>query len=453
MEKTSAHKSVFCRSKLSNELSEEKGGNESLIHFRERYFGDSYILCKSKQDEKSIVFRSFDNKRTQTFTVWKHMRCQRNPKPYHYVENVGTSVTHNHPSYFILQCMKIGMIRSISDFANAAVENENVKYIIDTVMPVEESIAEKHLRPKEGFLRSMFGCFGSYMNLYPRDMSTNAIMSRSDISSEELQDGNNRVRFRFHFVAHFCKLYSEIRSILRYTSKPIMEELASDDWSSTPTPGKSNSLLFFCGPKWVLKTMTAAEVLFLRQNLLPEYRSHFAEYPETLLPHFLGHFTLIIKSGFGGFKQKISFLLMRNMVPVPRGIDCDLFDLKGSFVDRSTGTERSERVLKDLDLKYKVHIINEAARKKILSQCAADVDFLQRMGIMDYSLLLGVFRSSTDGSHEIVIGFVDILQRYTLHKRFERFLKSLVFDRRLISCAPPKDYSERFLKYIESIFV
>ena len=419
----------------------------SLIHFRERHFGDSYVMCTSKQDEHSIVFRSSQERDAQTFTVWKHMRGSRNPKPYRYVEHIGTRVSPAHPSYFILQCMKIGMIRSLSDPDGSKKRVGSPKYIIDTVIPIDADIAEKHLGPQQGFLRIAFGCFSAYCSILPRNISTTA-SSHVDHPSGTAP---KRVRFRFHFKAHFSAAYSDVRSILKYSPKTIMEQLVGDEWSSTPTPGKSNSLLFFCGSNWVLKTMTPTEGRFLGGTFLPKYCAHLQEYPKTLLPHFVGHFTLTIASGFA--RQKVSFLLMRNIVPIPRDMPCEIFDLKGSLVDRFTGASTSNRVLKDLDLHYRVQFSDKSMRTQIIDQCARDVQFLQSMCIMDYSLLLGVAPVPREGTYEIVIGFVDVLQEYSLRKRAERWLKSIVYEKRIISCSPPHEYGERLLKFIESIFI
>ncbi|KNH08737.1 phosphatidylinositol-4-phosphate 5-kinase-like protein [Perkinsela sp. CCAP 1560/4] len=442
------------REKNEKEAGSDEFNSDSLLHFRERYFGDSYILCKSKQDDRSIVFRSINDESTRSFTVWKHTRCHRHPNRYHYLENIGTPVRKDHPSYYILQCMKIGMIRSLSDFDRVAADFPETKYTIDTIMPVDEKAADDLVKPDYGPLKTVLRCCASYVNLFQRNISTKVIACHPDASDLTGSSSEGaHIRLRFQFISHFGKTYSKIRSLLSYAMKPLIEELASDDWSSTPTPGKSTALLFFCGPKWVVKTVTPSEKKFLSNTLLSEYHSYFAENPETLLPHFLGCYTLVIKSGFGGPSQELSFVLMKNMVPIPMGVNCEQYDLKGSLVDRSTTRNKPNQVLKDLDLRFKIHIVNEAVRKKLLNQCRADVSFLVRMGVMDYSLLLGVVRGEDHADCEVVIGLVDILQTYNLRKRFERLLKGIIFDRRFISCAPPKEYGQRFLKFVESLFV
>ncbi len=71
------------------------------------------------------------------------------------------------------------------------------------------------------------------------------------------------------------------------------------------------------------------------------------------------------------------------------------YDLKGSTVDREASQkerEKSHPTFKDNDFLNdgaKIHI-GEEARAKLLETLAADVEFLTRLHIMDYSLLLGV---------------------------------------------------------------
>ncbi len=71
------------------------------------------------------------------------------------------------------------------------------------------------------------------------------------------------------------------------------------------------------------------------------------------------------------------------------------YDLKGSTVDREASQKEREKThptFKDNDFLndgVKIHI-GEDAKAKLLETLAADVEFLTRLHIMDYSLLLGV---------------------------------------------------------------
>ncbi|KDO32936.1 hypothetical protein SPRG_02629 [Saprolegnia parasitica CBS 223.65] len=160
-------------------------------------------------------------------------------------------------------------------------------------------------------------------------------------------------------------------------------------------------------------------------------------------------------------------------------------------------------VLKDMDLTTKVRL-GHGHGAAVLQQLKQDSDFLCEKGIMDYSLLLGVIevrfqvnvqsilRDEIDTlplpsldvlsavstmrtsqravakqsiaclrSADVVvgpgfyyIGLIDILQTWTLEKRFERWFKTLILrkDPDGLSALPPKAYRDRFHKRLDEIF-
>lgn len=71
------------------------------------------------------------------------------------------------------------------------------------------------------------------------------------------------------------------------------------------------------------------------------------------------------------------------------------FDLKGSTVDREASDKEREKelpTLKDNDFvneQMKVYI-GEEAKQKLMETLTADVEFLTKLHLMDYSLLLGI---------------------------------------------------------------
>ena len=69
----------------------------------------------------------------------------------------------------------------------------------------------------------------------------------------------------------------------------------------------------------------------------------------------------------------------------------EIYDLKGSWIDRSTNHGlNSGKIMKDMDLK-KYIILSSENRYKILKQLERDTMFLSSCNIMDYSLLLGIY--------------------------------------------------------------
>ena len=74
-----------------------------------------------------------------------------------------------------------------------------------------------------------------------------------------------------------------------------------------------------------------------------------------------------------------------------------IFDLKGSFVDRKVkGKIKNSTTLKDMNFLMAKEAdpnfikLSRNTRQKLINVVNSDVDFLTNLGIMDYSLLLGI---------------------------------------------------------------
>ena len=81
----------------------------------------------------------------------------------------------------------------------------------------------------------------------------------------------------------------------------------------------------------------------------------------------------------------------------------------------------------------------------------ADTGFLAGLGVMDYSLLVGVDR----GGRELVVGLIDYVRQYTWDKQVETWVKKTGIlggagkDPTVIS---PRQYSRRFRAAMASYF-
>eukprot|EP00466_Bigelowiella_natans_P003912 jgi/Bigna1/60713/fgenesh1_kg.14_\ len=184
-----------------------------------------------------------------------------------------------------------------------------------------------------------------------------------------------------------------------------------------------------------------------------------------------------------------------------------IYDLKGSTQGRSASAKdialpptpsQTATILKDNDLRLSKRIfeIGYSLRNRYLSQLKKDVRFLVRMGVLDYSMLVGVHIPRLSGTTKILsgsvdddndgfvsvernqkseenmgeqdgwkgpiwskdkqevyhIGIIDYLVPYGLRKRGEYFLKSKVQGfGDTISVLPPKEYGERFLEFISKV--
>ncbi|SPQ24814.1 6688802f-91b9-475c-9813-8d2fdf3b3046 [Thermothielavioides terrestris] len=212
--------------------------------------------------------------------------------------------------------------------------------------------------------------------------------STFDIAGNELVPS---AKYDFKFKDYAPWVFRHLRALFRLdpadylislTGKYILSELGS--------PGKSGSFFYFSRDyKYIIKTIHHAEHKFLRQ-ILKDYYQHVKENPNTLLSQFYGLHR--VKMPYG---RKIHFVVMNNLFPPHRDIH-QTFDLKGSTVGRDYKEEDLEKnpraTLKDLNwLRRKRHLELGLQKKQLfLAQLQKDVRLLQRLQIMDYSLLVGI---------------------------------------------------------------
>ena len=179
--------------------------------------------------------------------------------------------------------------------------------------------------------------------------------------------------------------------LMSLTSKYILSELGS--------PGKSGSFFYFSRDyKYIIKTIHHAEHKLLRK-ILRDYYAHIENNPNTLISQFYGLHRVKIPYG-----RKIHFVVMNNLFPPHRDIH-QTFDLKGSTIGREFKEENLERnpraTLKDLNwLRRNYHVEFGPDKKRLfIEQMRRDVALLQKLKIMDYSLLVGI-HDLTKGNEE-----------------------------------------------------
>lgn len=209
-----------------------------------------------------------------------------------------------------------------------------------------------------------------------------------DITGNELTPS---AKYDFKFKDYAPWVFRHLRSsfhldpadyLVSLTSKYILSELGS--------PGKSGSFFYFSRDyKYIIKTIHHAEHKFLRK-ILRQYYNHVKTNPNTLLSQFYGLHRVKIPYG-----RKIHFVVMNNLFPPHRDIH-RTFDLKGSTVGRDFREEELEKnpraTLKDLNwLRRNLHLeFGPIKKQAFVEQMQRDVVLLQKLKIMDYSMLVGI---------------------------------------------------------------
>uniref|UniRef100_A0A915CZG7 PIPK domain-containing protein n=1 Tax=Ditylenchus dipsaci TaxID=166011 RepID=A0A915CZG7_9BILA len=234
----------------------------------------------------------------------------------------------------------------------------------------------------------------------------------------------------------------------------------------------------------VIDSEAVAEI----HSILKQYHEYVVEtHGKTLLPQYLGLYRITVDS------SETYLLVMRNIFGGKYNIH-KKYDLKGSTIQRQASEKEKSKelpTLKDNDFRednYKL-VLPVEAKKQILELLKKDTEFLTKLHLMDYSLLVGIhdleqgakeaeeqqaagsthhpYVSDPDSGEEIgptlqrvhaesprkliyFIGLVDILTYYGVKKRTASAAKSVKYgsEAEEISTVKPEKYARRLLEFI-----
>ncbi|KAJ9521064.1 hypothetical protein QJQ45_022785 [Haematococcus lacustris] len=192
----------------------------------------------------------------------------------------------------------------------------------------------------------------------------------------------------FKWKAYSPKVFHNLRLMWGVGSAEFMLSLAgSQALRQLNSPGKSGCLFFLSDDEqYIIKTMRKSEIKTL-MAMLPEYYHHMERSKESLVTRFYGVYG--VKQVHG---RTVRFVVMSNIFATGLLIH-KKFDLKqGSTFERTAGGADpgdAKSVFKDLDLDLAIQL-PKALHEKMCGQLQADSQFLEAVGVMDYSLLLGV---------------------------------------------------------------
>jgi hypothetical protein len=204
----------------------------------------------------------------------------------------------------------------------------------------------------------------------------------------------------------------------------------------------------------VIKSITRSERKYFIKKMLKYYYQRIAAYPHSKLSRILGIYEF--------HDRNTTILLMENILPNKNL--AYIFDLKGSTYNRSvlsnSAVIKKGVTMKDMDLKMLNFYldIDEDTIRTIKNSIQDDVRFLEEAGIMDYSLLLGVYENFSDAANRYTvystdsivynIGIIDFMQEFNLAKKAEREMKKVISGKD-ISSVNPHRYAERFLSFVD----
>lgn len=192
--------------------------------------------------------------------------------------------------------------------------------------------------------------------------------------------------YRYKFKAYAPHIFARIRTFAGVEKQRFLHSICGNDaFIEFISNAKSGQFFFYSHDgRYMIKTQTQEEKNFLRQ-ILPDYYVHLRDNPHSFITHFYGMYRVKIPE----LGKSIHFVIMKSVFNTEKEIH-KIWDLKGSTLGRYS--KRGESVHKDLDFvsEGRKLYVGQKAKGGIMNQLKKDSDFLAKMRIMDYSLLLGV---------------------------------------------------------------
>ena len=294
---------------------------------------------------------------------------------------------------------------------------------------------------------------------------------------------------RAKITAYATSIFQRLRAIDEINFHQIQRSLnprsnRDQIFKTGEAAGASGSFFFFSHDRrFIVKTMTDEELALL-QKILPALYKHLKAHPDSLLSRIYGVYTVEMQD-----YNRVNLILMGNTLRFDNRNDVTrIYDLKGSTFSRQVkGRTTHTSTLKDLNFLANQHFVNEvklsnADVAKVNDAIRADTNFLARLHIMDYSILLGIeskvqvntesyeqtvanagrkasiksttelarFKrhrfSSPDSLQTYHVSIIDFLQLWNQGKRLERFAKMncLRVKGDHLSAMEPVCYKKRF---------
>lgn len=212
--------------------------------------------------------------------------------------------------------------------------------------------------------------------------------------------------------------------------------------------GKSSAFFFATKDgRFIIKTLKKSEkIVFCK--LLPEYLNRIEACPESKLVRILGLYK---------FKtNKTYFIVMENILPSRS--QALIFDIKGYVADNRTTKKKGQgNVLKDKEFLEMDLELTSAEKDDLIETIRNDFEILRLNHIMDYSVIIGVYKNKPKASHTYLIstskyfvylGIIDIFQVYNFSKVVEGSLKKVFKGGVCVSSMDSNSYYDRFIQFL-----
>lgn len=292
----------------------------------------------------------------------------------------GKKIDRKHAQYALSLGMMLG-IRECVGGANSLYEEEMLTDALD-----EEEFSSANAQEVER-RKVLTECarvqrYGFTSDSHAMRSSEHRIKSKGILS----RGSRRSLPYSYEFKAYAPLVFAKLRKAFGVERQQFLHSI-SGKFNFIEFMSNAKSGQFFCyshDGRYMIKTQTLDESKFLR-HILPDYFSHMMKHPHSLLTHFYGLYRVKMPD----IGKCTYFVIMKSVFNTEKEIH-KIWDLKGSTKGRRAN--RGDSVHKDNDLLdegRKLHF-GSKVKQDFLDELKLDTGFLSKMGIMDYSLLLGV---------------------------------------------------------------
>ncbi|KAI3361918.1 hypothetical protein L3Q82_012189, partial [Scortum barcoo] len=233
----------------------------------------------------------------------------------------------------------------------------------------------------------------------------------NELSDDDFRLEVTQIRKDFTMATFAGPVFASLRGSLGITEQEYQQSLCSENcYLQFISNSKSKADFFLTNDKrFFLKTQNKREIKFLLANL-KIYMEHLRKYPHSLVVKFLG--THVTHRHRHLHTMTKYFIVMQSVFYPDDRINAR-YDIKGCEVSRWTepAPEGSQIivVLKDLNFEGQ-YITLDRQRPWLLRQVEIDTRFLQRLNVLDYSLLLAHQPLHNDERHQS-LSFATLIMR------------------------------------------
>lgn len=203
----------------------------------------------------------------------------------------------------------------------------------------------------------------------------------------------------FKFKEYCPKVFHDLRKRCGMDDVEYMNSLITKPPLPMDNPGRSGAKFFVSyDRRLVVKSITSEEVALLHQILQPYHAHVVTSEAITLLPQYFGTYRLTVNNA------ETYWMVMRSVFSSSLKMHRK-FDLKGSTVDRLASDKEKAKInptLKDLDFTVSGEkiTIGEDSKEVLMKALHSDVQMMQKLNLMDYSLLVGIHDCTLTSSPE-----------------------------------------------------